>query len=201
MKSLFQTKESIVLASASPRRKLFFQQLGLAFTRASSHGIEPLPEKKEAPQDYAMRAASVKAQFAAKRHAGSVIIGADTVVSLDAMIYGKPKDENHALTMLSSLSGRGHTVYSAVSLILPHGEEILFHDSTEVFFHAWSTDILKSYAQCGEPLDKAGAYALQGQGAFLVERIVGSWSCVVGLPLTMLVQKLLEHNCISPVSN
>ncbi len=200
MKNLFQTNQTLVLASASPRRKLFFQELGIAFTHASSHGIEPLPHKKESPIDYACRSASVKAHFVAKRHANAVIVGADTVVSLDNVIYGKPTDENHALTMLNALAGRGHTVISAVSLIFPHGEEVIFHDSTEVFFHAWSTEVLKSYAQCGEPMDKAGAYAIQGQGAFLVERIEGSWSTVVGLPLTLFVQKLMEYNCIGPIS-
>ncbi len=200
MKSLFYSKESIVLASASPRRRLFLQELGLAFDNVSSHGIEPLPNKNESPAQYAERSASVKAQFVAKRHGKAVIIGADTVVALDSVIYGKPKDAQHALAMLTALSGKSHTVISAVSVILPHGEEVLFHDSTEVFFHDWNQEILANYANCGEPLDKAGAYAIQGQGAFLVEKIVGSWSTVVGLPVTMLVQKLLELDSISPVS-
>ncbi len=201
MESLFYTKESLVLASSSPRRRDFLQELGLAFKHVNSHGIEPHAENGETPEAYACRAASVKAQFVAQHHHNAVVIGADTVVALEGAIYGKPRDAAHALSMLTALAGKGHTVVSAVSMFLPSGEEVLFHDSTEVYFHNWEQKILENYASSKEPLDKAGAYAIQGQGAFLVERIVGSWTTVVGLPVTLLVQKLLEYDCISPVIN
>ncbi len=205
MQSLFYNKNTLILASASPRRQLFLEELGVAFSVVQPHGIEPLPEQGEAPCQYAQRAASVKAQFVAQRNAGSTIIAADTVVALydehgRGEIFGKPRDKNHALTMLKALSGRSHQVISAVSLILPWGEEVLFHESTHVHFHDWPEEILSKYAQCGEPADKAGAYAIQGQGAFLVERIEGSWSNVVGLPVTALVHKLLEHKIIAPMA-
>ncbi len=204
MQSLFYSKSPLILASASPRRQLFLEELGVAFSVVQPHGIEPLPEEGEAPSAYAQRAASVKAQFVAQRNAGSTIIAADTVVALydeqgNGKIFGKPRDGEHALTMLKALAGRSHQVISAVSLILPWGEEVLFHESTHVYFHAWAEEILTGYAHGGEPLDKAGAYAIQGQGAFLVERIEGSWSTVVGLPVTALVQKLLEHEIIAPM--
>ncbi len=206
MQSLFYAQSPLILASASPRRQLFLQELGLSFTVVQPHGIEPLPEAGEQPHIYAQRAASVKAKFVAQRHAGLTVIAADTVVALydetgtEGEIFGKPHDVAHALTMLESLAGREHKVISAVSLILPWGEEVLFYDSTDVHFHPWSKEILRNYAQCGEPLDKAGAYAIQGQGAFLVDKIVGSWSTVVGLPVTALVQKLLEHEVIAPLA-
>ncbi len=176
----------------------------MAFSLVQPHGIEPLPEPGEQAHVYAQRAASVKAHFVAQHHKNAAVIAADTVVALYdthtcGEIFGKPRDDEHAFSMLKSLSGKGHKVITAVSLMLPWGEEELFYDSTEVFFHDWSDDILQRYASCGEPLDKAGAYAIQGQGAFLVERINGSWSTVVGLPVTLLVQKLLHHNIIKPL--
>ncbi len=205
MQSLFSAKNPIVLASSSPRRQLFLQELGLAYTVIQPHGIEPLPKLGEEPHTYAQRAASVKGRFVAERHAGAVVIAADTVVALyeegntGGVIFGKPRDAVHALEMLENLSGQAHQVISAVSLILPQGKEVLFYDSTEVIFHSWSREVLAAYAQCGEPLDKAGAYAIQGQGAFLVDKIHGSWSTVVGLPVSMLVEKLLQYEMISPM--
>ncbi len=199
MQALFSTKTPLVLASASPRRQLFLQELGLAYTVVRPHGIEPTPELNESPQKYAERAAAVKARFVAEHHKESVVIAADTVVALQGTIFGKPKDAQHAFEMLQALVGKGHTVISAVCCIFPSGKEVLFHESTEVFFHGWSEEILRNYAKCGEPLDKAGAYAIQGQGAFLVESIRGSWSTVVGLPVTALVACLLQHNCITPL--
>ncbi len=196
---MFYAEKPLVLASASPRRQLFLQELGLAYTVVRPHGIEPLPDYNETPENYAMRAAKVKATFVAERHGDAVVIAADTVVALHGKIFGKPKDAEHALDMLQSLAGKGHTVISAVCCLLPSGKELLFHENTEVFFHDWNEDILRNYAYCGEPLDKAGAYAIQGQGAFLVESIRGSWSTVVGLPVTQLVEKLLQNACIAPL--
>ncbi len=201
MQTLFNTKVALVLASASPRRQLFLQELGLAFTVVCPHGIEPLPELHESPHVYAQRAAAVKARFVAEHHKDAVVIAADTVVALQGKIFGKPRDAQHALEMLQALAGKGHTVISAVCCVFPSGKEVLFYESTEVFFYPWGEDILRNYANCGEPLDKAGAYAIQGQGAFLVESIQGSWSTVVGLPVTPLVEHLLQNSCITPLRN
>ena len=203
MPSLFYAKSPVVLASASPRRQSFLQELGIDFFVMQANGAEPLPYEGEVPHLYAQRAALAKAHMVADNCRDCVIIAADTVVTLydgeDAKIFGKPKDEVHALAMLEILSGKKHSVITAVSLILPSGEEITFYDSTDVIFYPWKRDILLPYAYCGEPLDKAGAYAIQGQGSFLVESIHGSWSTVVGLPVNILVEKLLQYNLIEPV--
>ena len=124
------------------------------------------------------------------------------MVAVDDDILGKPRDTPHALDMLTRLAGRGHEVISAVCLLLPRGwpglPGELFSDVSRVFFHAWPESVLAAYARTHEPDDKAGAYAIQGQGAFLVERVEGSWSTVVGLPVTPLVQLLLERGLMSP---
>ncbi len=211
MQKLFYSKRNIILASASPRRQHFLQELGFAYTTVCPHGVEPSPLLHENPITYALRAASAKAHFVAQRHKEHVVIAADTVVALHHDILGKPIDEDHALAMLMRLAGQSHHVISAVSIVYPidialsftkdiqsvSDREELFHASTTVHFHNFHKEILENYARSGEPMDKAGAYAIQGQGAFLVSRIEGSWSNVVGLPVTELVQKLLQRHCIA----
>ncbi len=226
MQALFYSKRNITLASASPRRQRFLQELGFGYTTVCPHGVEPTPILNENPIAYALRAASAKAHFVAKRHQENVVIAADTVVALGQDILGKPIDEDHALAMLLRLAGQSHQVISAVSIVYPidiaynfvdelqkkpqdieydmqdvENREELFHISTTVHFHDFSKDILNNYARSGEPMDKAGAYAIQGQGAFLVSHIEGSWTNVVGLPVTELVQILLQRGCIAGVSN
>ncbi|MBQ3060633.1 MAG: septum formation protein Maf [Desulfovibrio sp.] len=195
----------LLLASASPRRRQFLEEWGLPFTLVRPGGIEPSPASGETPAAYACRAARAKAHAAAasltaQERTGSLILSADTVVTLTDDILGKPHDAAHALTMLERLAGRDHNVISAVCLLLPDGQEELFSDVSRVFFHPWPRSVLQAYTASGEPDDKAGAYAIQGQGAFLVERIEGSWSTVVGLPVTPLARILLERGCMLPVS-
>ncbi len=201
MQSLFYSKCNLILASASPRRQRFFHELGLAYTVVCPHGIEPSPIPHEDPAVYALRAASCKATFVAQSHKESVVIAADTVVALDGNILGKPLDSDHALAMLMQLAGKSHTVLTAVSIYYPHTAHICeehFYTTTTVHFYPFEKEVLENYATCGEPMDKAGAYAIQGQGAFLVEKIEGSWSNVVGLPVTELVQRLMQKDCIAP---
>lgn len=194
----FRALTPIILASGSPRRRQFLEELGLAFELVRPQGVEPRPAAGEAPDDYARRAAAAKAQ-AVPHRPGSLLLAADTIVALDGDILGKPRDTDDALRMLRRLAGRTHTVTSAVCCVLPDGEEIRFHDATAVTFHPWSEDVLAAYARTGEPLDKAGAYAIQGLGAFLTARIKGSWSTVVGLPVTPLAALLLERGVIEPL--
>lgn len=197
MHGMFHALYPLVLASASPRRRLFLDELGLEYVMARPDGAEPRPEPGETPEAYAERAAGTKARIAHKDR-GRVILAADTVVALGPHILGKPAHQDDALRMLSLLAGRTHRVVSAVSLILPDGEEARFHDTAQVRFHPWPEAVLAAYARTGEPMDKAGAYAVQGRGAFLAESINGSWSTVVGLPLTRLVGILLERGVIEP---
>lgn len=197
----------LILASASPRRRQFLTEWGLPFATARPTGVEPRPETGEKPAAYACRAAHAKAlaverSLAPAARARALILAADTVVTLEGDILGKPRHAAHALEMLARLAGRGHEVVSAVCLLPPPGwpgkPYELFSDASRVFFHDWPRPVLAAYARTHEPDDKAGAYAIQGQGAFLVERVEGSWSTVVGLPATPLARMLLQRGLIFP---
>ncbi len=202
---LFRIRIPLVLASASPRRHDFLASLGLRFRVFPAPGnSEPQPRSGEFPAEYAARAASAKAlavrDLLEQEPAGreTAIIGADTVVVLDGQILGKPADKAEALCYLKRLSGREHQVISAVSLVLPNKDEERFSVTTRVVMHSWPEALLASYVATGEPLDKAGAYAIQGRGAFLADAVIGSWSAVVGLPLAELVALLIRKEAISP---
>lgn len=193
--------------------------LGLSFTvLLPDTAAEPAPYPGERPEEFALRAASAKARnVAAKldisgpnpgsRETRLAVIAADTVVSLDGVLYGKPLDSAHALSMLRELAGRTHQVVTACSILhrsLPSlavhtpawNEESFFVTSDVTFWNA-GNDLLQAYARTAEPLDKAGAYAVQGMGAFLAERLCGSWSNVVGLPLAELCRALLRLEIIT----
>lgn len=200
----------LVLASGSPRRQEFLRQWGLPFTVVRPHGVEPHPHEGQDPSAYAKQAARAKARaawagLAAADRRHSLVLAADTIVVVDKKILGKPRDAADALAMLMSLSGRAHHVTSAVCLVPPQEglgtmptQEILFCDTATVHFHSWPESVLRAYVATHEPDDKAGAYAVQGQGAFLVERVDGAWSTVVGLPLTQLATHLLDLRLIMP---
>lgn len=200
----------VVLASASPRRRELLGAWGLPFTVTTApESEEPRPQPGESPTAYALRAAhckaaSVRALLAPEAAAQSLVIAADTIVSLGDRILGKPRDSAHALDMLERLAGKTHTVTSAVALHLPASWppplEEAFADTARVTFAAWPREVLAAYATSGEPDDKAGAYAVQGRGAFLAERLDGAWSTVVGLPLAPLATLLLRRRLIVPGS-
>ena len=193
---MFHVTHPLVLASGSPRRQQFLHDMGLACTIVQPQGAEPQPEPGEAPAAYAARTAAHKATPVAAAHPGCAIVAADTIVVIDNDILGKPRDAAESLRMLGRLSGREHIVITAVHLILPCAAHHAFACSSRVRFHPWPQPILAAYAASGEPLDKAGAYAIQGLGAFLVAEIAGSWSNVVGLPITELTAVLLEYGII-----
>ena len=201
---MFHVTHPLVLASGSPRRQQFLHELGLTFSIDQSNGEEPRPEACEDPAAYAMRAAAHKAAAVAPAHPGCTVVAADTIVVIDGDILGKPNDADESLSMLERLSGREHTVITAVGMLVPDvssnarsdARPVEFFCSSRVRFHPWPRDILAAYAHSGEPLDKAGAYAVQGLGAFLVAEIHGSWSNVVGLPLTELTETLLRLGVI-----
>ncbi len=192
----------LVLASHSPRRRQFLDEWGLAYRVVTGRDEEPRPRDGEAPADYARRAARAKALAAAEAAGAAagprVLLAADTIVALDGDILGKPADRDHALSMLRRLAGNVHEVISAVCLLGPRDEEILFHDVSRVRFAPWPEEVLAAYAATGEPDDKAGAYAIQGQGAVLVEAVAGSWSTVVGLPVSRLAQEMLSRGWLTP---
>ncbi len=170
------------LASSSERRRDILTALGLQFTWAGEE-LDETPQADESASQLALRLALAKAQAARCRQPDTaVIIGADTVVTLDGMLLGKPQDREDALAMLANLSDRSHAVTTAVAVHA--GDRAISEVSTtEVQFRAIATDEADAYWQSGEPQGKAGAYAIQGRGGVFVRSISGSYSAVVGLPV------------------
>jgi septum formation protein len=177
----------LVLASASPRRQALLAQLRLSFL-VDPADVDESVRPGESPRTYVQRLAQQKAVAVSHRHPGKVVLGADTTVTLDGDVLGKPKNAEEALAMLSRLTGRTHRVITAVATAGP--TNAVQAVETRVTFADASWEALDFYARSGEPLDKAGAYALQGLGGFLVERISGSHSNVIGLPLVETVALL-----------
>lgn len=193
----FRALEPLVLASASPRRQALLAGQGLGFEVVPSTVKEPDPEPDEAPANYAARMARIKGQDIALRHPDKVIVSADTIVVRDARILGKPKDAADALDMLTSLSGRWHDVMTGFCVLRRHGGIALCRTvTTRVHMALNSPDMLKAYVDTREPMDKAGAYGIQGIGAFLVDEVQGSYTNVVGLPLRSVLNFLLEIKAI-----
>lgn len=182
---------AIVLASASPRRAELLQQIGLKFDVAPSD-IDESVQEKEAVVDYVQRMAMSKAQVARQQfQSQDIIIAADTSVAINNTILGKPENESHCLEMLASLSGRIHMVHTAVVVSqLDYIGKAL--SSSAVSFRDINEQEAKNYWLTGEPKDKAGSYAIQGKGAVFVDKITGSYSGVVGLPLYELTQLLRD---------
>ena len=177
----------LVLASASPRRRALLEQLGIHLHVDPAHLDENVRAGEEAER-YVVRLAREKAEAVQVRHPNATVLGADTSVVVDGVVLGKPGSEDEALSMLRKLSGRTHEVMTAVA-VAGIGARCATADVT---FTAATDAALRWYVSTGEPLDKAGAYAVQGIGGFLVERIDGSHSAVVGLPLVETLALLRE---------
>lgn len=179
------------LASASPRRQELLRQLGLHFDVRPADIVEqPLPTEK--PADYARRMALEKARAAQARINSSLpVLGADTDVVLDGRILGKPRDRDDAVAILAALSDREHEVYSAVAMVQGARAEVML-SVTHVRFGLITPEAAALYWATGEPVDKAGAYGIQGLGAQFVKGIDGSYSGVVGLPLFETTELLLR---------
>jgi septum formation protein len=174
----------IVLASASPRRRELLDQLGIAH-EALPTNIDETPLPGEAPAQLARRLASAKALEGRRLDGGRLpVLGADTVVTADGVLYGKPADRRDAVRMLVALGGRDHQVLTAVAVAPPGNEGVTEAlSTTTVRMRAISTAEAGAYWDTGEPAGKAGAYAIQGLGAMFIEHICGSYSGVMGLPL------------------
>jgi septum formation protein len=188
-----QNNSTLILASSSPRRQELLREIGIAFQVHAAHINEDQIAGEDA-REYAMRLAREKAQAVAAHYPQSYVLGADTIVVVDGEVLGKPKDHADAARMLRLLSGRGHEVTTAVSLIAPDtvapGTRAC---TTKVYFRELTEDEIQQYVASGEPMDKAGAYAIQGGASRWTDRIEGEWSNVVGLPLS-LVTDLLRTN-------
>jgi len=178
----------LILASASPRRRELLSYINPDFTAVALDLDESLPDwmpPREGVEVLALR----KARAAAQLYPNDTVIGADTTVALDGVIYGKPADEADALRILRELSGREHMVYTGVAVISPSGERV-FSEETSVRFIEMSDEDIRAYVRSGEPMDKAGAYGIQGWGALFVSGIRGDFYNVMGLPVCKLAQEL-----------
>lgn len=171
----------LCLASASPRRRALLRQIGVAHI-ARGADLDETPRPAEAPRDYVARVAAEKACAIRRADAALPVLGADTAVVLDGVLFGKPRDRAHGLAMLANLSGRVHEVFSAVALADARGVAIALSVSA-VRLRTLSAAERCAYWDSGEPHDKAGAYAIQGIGAAFIESLHGSYSGVMGLPL------------------
>jgi septum formation protein len=181
----------LVLASASPRRAELLARLGLEFEIFPTHIPEDfLPA--ESPEAHAERLSVAKARAAAVGCPKALVIGSDTVVVRDRVILGKPRDRKEAVGMLRSLAGRTHRVISGLALVFPGGAVESGSLCTEVTFRDFGPDLARDYVETGEPMDKAGAYGIQGLGSALVQDIRGDYHTVMGLPIPLLLD-LLER--------
>ncbi len=195
----------IILASASPRRKELLEQIGLEFEICPAKGEEIIT--KSIPNEVVMELSRQKAQEVASMvvtfgeenkdittPSDILVIGADTVVAYDGRILGKPKDEADAKRMLSMLAGNTHSVFTGVTLVLidksGRAGELVFYEKTDVTMHPMTETEIERYVATGEPLDKAGAYGIQGNCAIYIEKITGDYNNVVGLPIARIYQEL-----------
>jgi len=175
--------QTLLLASASPRRRELLKQLDVSFTVAAAN-IDESIKVGETPKDFVLRMAREKALAGLEQTAGLMpALGSDTIVLLDGRILGKPESRPDAESMLRDLSGQTHHVYSSVALALKPGDVLDTLNITAVTFGKMPTDWIKQYCQGDEPMDKAGAYAVQGGAGQYICRIEGSYSGVMGLPL------------------
>ena len=181
----------LILASASTRRAEILRDAGFSFTVLSS-AVDETPYPGESAHDLVQRLAFAKADLVAARAAGpAIVIGADTEVTLESHIFGKPRSSDDARHMLEKLSGRTHAVVTGVALIrIPDAERLTFVESTLVHFATLSAEEISRYLSTGEPHDKAGAYGIQGRAGRYIPRIEGCYFNVVGLPLARLQQAL-----------
>lgn len=183
--------QPIILASASPRRTEILNRLGLDFQVIPSEVSEVIPEKSTAPQELVTKLALHKASDVARKLEQGLVIGADTLVVLGDTIFGKPSGPEEAVKMLSILNGKIHSVYTGIAMVqVPSGQTEVGYSETKVKFRTLPKEEIQSYVATGEPLDKAGAYGIQGKGGVLVEGIEGCFFNVMGLPLSKLVEML-----------
>lgn len=182
--------KKIILASASPRRKELFGKLGLPFTVEATDYEEDMTLKIP-PLKLARILSSGKAMAVAKKHRGGVVIGADTFIVHDNRLLGKPKDEREARKMLRKLSGQRVDILTGLTIInIDSGKKVSLTDITKVYIKKLSPKEITSYIKSGEPMGKAGAFAIQGLGAVIIKRIEGDFMGAMGLPLYILAKEL-----------
>lgn len=189
---------TLLLASASIRRKELLAQIGICFESASMD-IDETVQEEELPNEYVLRLAKEKARAGVQLNTSSIVLAADTTVVVNGEILGKPEDHQDAYDMLKRLSGSSHSVLTGVAIAKQVNDDIVIDAqvvTTKVRFSVLSDHQIKQYIKTGEPMGKAGAYGIQGKAALFVEYLEGSYSNVVGLPLAE-TGCLLERNGIS----
>ena len=192
---------SIVLASASPRRLELLRSLRLDVRVVPSAYHEP-ERPHLLPRDLAIVHARHKCADVSARLSTDLVVAADTVVDVDSEAYNKPVDARDANGMLHLLSGRTHIVHTAFALALPNRADLVEHcESTFVTFFPLTDEEIDAYVASGEPMDKAGAYGIQGYGATLVERVEGDFYTVMGFPLARFVRTLRRLGFVLPITN
>lgn len=185
----------MILASASPRRQELLREAGIPFALDPANVNED-EQPGEPPLEYACRVAQEKAQIVAARHPQRYVLGADTIVVIDGKSLGKPRDAADAARMLRLLSGRRHEVTTVVCLIAPGRKAETRMCTTQVFFRELTEQEIQQYVAGGEPMDKAGAYAIQGGASLWTDRIEGEYSNVVGLPLSLVTDMLRANGLL-----
>jgi septum formation protein len=180
--------QTLILASSSPRRKALLQNLNLSF-EVSSKNVDESFDPDLQPSEVVMELAQRKAQAVFQEHPEAFVIGSDTIVVFQGQVLHKPIDEADAVSKLRMLSGNMHEVYTGVSILSSKGTTRFF-EKTEVLFWELTDDEIMSYVQTGEPLDKAGAYGIQGYGSMLVKKMNGDYYAVVGLPVSRTIREL-----------
>lgn len=192
-----QSKANLILASGSPRRSELLNQIGVNYQSIVAD-IDESVREGEAPGEYVRRMALEKALAVwQRRESSKPVLGADTAVIVGDRILGKPVDRSQAIEMLIDLSGRTHEVWSAVALILASGRALEKLSITRVTFAPMQRSWIETYCNSGEPMDKAGAYAVQGQAAQKISHLEGSYSGVMGLPLFETSQILAEAGLLN----
>jgi septum formation protein len=201
--TVISSQQPLILGSASPRRRELLQALGVAYT-VRTVDIDETPLSHEAAESYverivANKLAAVQQLVGVEGIPHAAVLVADTTVVVDHQVLGKPVDVSHARRLLGRIAGRDHQVLTRYAIALSDGQTNLGRTvSSQVTLRAATSDELQRYAESGEGLDKAGAYAVQGLGAFLVKSITGSWSNVVGLPVCEVVEDLAALGILGP---
>ncbi len=178
----------IILASGSPRRRELLTQMGVKFEVITADVEEHMPAETDDAQKLAVHNAMLKARAVAKLHPGRWVLGADTIVVLDRRVLGKPASLDVAREHLAALSGHTHQVVTGCCLVSPQGEPSMFSDTSRVSFHALANATIDKYLAAVHVLDKAGAYALQEHGDWIIARVDGSRDNVLGLPTERLAE-------------
>jgi len=188
-----QDKPRLILASSSPRRSYLLDQAGLTFTVIPS-SFDENSVSLSTPETYVKALAEAKAADVSKAYPENWVIGADTIVVIDGKILGKPDSKEQARTMLKSLSGKTHQVHTGYCICC-RAKERTFSNTvkTDVLFKNLADNEIEWYINTSEPFDKAGAYAIQGLGTFIVKSIKGSYTNVVGLPVCEVIEFLIQE--------